>query len=88
MTDDRPVQHFPDTYSIKAVGRDEDDFAGHVVAIIRQIIGGSDAIDFRARPSRNGAYVSVTLSFRALSQQQLDEVFSQVSADSRVVWVL
>ena len=88
MTDDRPVQHFPDTYSIKAVGRDENRFAEHVLEIVRGVVGDGNPIDHRSRPSRNGAYISVTLSFTADSQQQLDEVFRLVSADSRVVWVL
>ncbi len=88
MADDRPVQHFPDRYSIKAVGRDEAEFAAHVVDIIRGVLGADSPVDFRTRPSRNGAYISVTASFTALSQDQLDEVFRTVNADTRVVWVL
>ncbi len=88
MADDRPVQHFPDSYSIKAVGKDEGEFAEHVLGIVRAVLGEDTALDYRTRPSRNGAYVSVTVSFTATSQQQLDDVFREVSADPRIVWVL
>ncbi len=88
MSDDRPIQHFPDTYSIKAVGKDEDDFAAFVVSVIQQIIGADSAVTHYTRASSKGAYVSVTASFTAVDQQQLDRVFTEMSAQDRVRWVI
>lgn len=88
MSDERPIRHFPEQCSIKAVGRQADDFAEFVAAIVRQNVDAGSAVDYRTRNSRNGAYLSVTLSFIASSQQQLDNVFAQVSAAERVLWVL
>ena len=88
MTDDRPIQNFPDTYSIKAVGEDTDDFAGFALTVVRDIITEHDSITHYSRTSRNGKYLSVTISFTAKNQQQLDEVFEKMSAHDRVVWVL
>lgn len=88
MTTDRPVQHFPDTYSIKAVGSDNDNFAEYVAGVVRGIVDDANSVTYRTRPSRNGAYLSVTVSFIAVNQQQLDRVFAEMSARERVVWVL
>ena len=88
MSVDRPIQHFPDTYSIKAVGVDEDDFAEFTAQLVRGVVGDASSVSYRTRPSRNGSYLAVTLSFIAADQQQLDTVFELMSAQDRVVWVL
>jgi len=88
LSEDRPIQHFPDTYSIKAVGVDKDNFAEFTADIVRGIVDDVGSVSYRTRPSRNGAYLAVTLSFVAVDQQQLDSVFEQMSAQERVVWVL
>lgn len=88
MSEDRPIQHFPDTYSIKAVGKDEENFSEFVADVVRGIVDDPAAVSYRTRPSRNGSYLAVTISFTADSQQQLDDVFKQMSEQTRVVWVL
>lgn len=88
MTSDRPIQHFPDTYSIKAVGKDQDDFAEFAADVVRRIVDDPATVSYRTRLSRNGSYLAVTVSFIAADQQQLDKVFEQMSAQERVVWVL
>ncbi len=88
MSEDRPVQHFPDTYSIKAVGADADNFAEFAADVVRRIVDDASTVSYRTRPSRKGSYLAVTISFVAVDQQQLDTVFEQMSAQDRVVWVL
>lgn len=88
MTDDRPIQNFPDTYSIKAVGEDNGDFSDFAIGIVKGIVADHDSITHYSRASRNGKYLSVTISFIAKDQAQLDQVFSEMSAQERVVWVL
>lgn len=88
MTEDRPIQNFPDTYSIKAVGEDSGDFAEFALSVVRGIVADHDSITHYSRASRNGKYLSVTISFTATDQAQLDKVFSEMSEQERVVWVL
>jgi putative lipoic acid-binding regulatory protein len=88
VTDDRPIQTFPDTYSIKAVGEDKEDFAAFAVALVRRVIADDTGMSHYTRASRNGKYLSVTISFRAGDQAELDRVFAEMSAAHRVVWVL
>jgi putative lipoic acid-binding regulatory protein len=70
------------------VGTDQDDFAEFAADVVRRIVDDPDTVSYRTRPSRNGSYLAVTISFIATDQQQLDKVFEQMSAQERVVWVL
>ncbi len=88
MDQDRPVQHFPGTFSIKAVGKDDGRFVEYVLGLVRGIVGDENEISHRTRASRNGVYLSVTVSFVSTDQAQLDRVFAEVSASERTVWVL
>lgn len=87
--DDRPIQNFPDTYSIKAVGKDEaGDFAEFALSVVRGLVDDPDGMTHYSRASRSGTYLSVTISFVARDQAQLDRVFLEMSEQDRVVWVL
>jgi len=88
MDDGRPLRDFPDNYSIKAVGRDTDNFADHAAAIVKSVIEEKDSIAHKTRESKNGSYLSVTVNFIARDQIELDRVFTTVNADKRVLWVL
>jgi len=88
MDDGRPLRDFPDNYSIKAVGRDTDDFADYAAAIVKSVIEEKDSITQKTRESKNGSYLSVTVNFIARDQVELDKVFTTVNGDKRVLWVL
>ncbi len=88
MDDERPHRDFPDTYSIKAVGKDQDNFADHAKAVVTSIVAAQDTVTHKTRVSKNGTYISVTINFTARDQAELDRVFTTMNADDRVVWVL
>ena len=79
---------FPCEFPIKVMGIAENDFDALVVEIIIRhtcdINEGAVAI----RPSRNGKYVSVTVTFEAQDQVQLDKLYRELSAHERVLMVL
>ena len=88
MEEDRPHRDFPDTYSIKAVGKDHDNFADHAKAVVTSVVAAQDTVTHKIRESKNGTYISVTINFTAHNQAELDRVFTTMNADDRVVWVL
>jgi len=88
VDDGRPLRHFPGNYSIKAVGRDQDEFAVHAESIVKSVIEAKASISHTLRKSKQGAYISVTLDFTARDQEELDKVFTTMHADQRVLWVL
>lgn len=70
------------------MGFAEDDFDVLVVEIVTRHIGSIREGSVAMRPSRNSKYVSVTITFVAQDQAQLDALYSELSAHERVLMVL
>lgn len=84
---DSPL-NFPCAFPIKAMGAAEGDFESVVRAIIAT--HAPDVADARARvsESRNGRFVSVTLSITATSRAQLDAIYADLQAHDAVLATL
>jgi hypothetical protein len=79
---------FPCAFPIKVMGRREDGFAQAVLEITLR-----HAPDFRSetlemRTSKNGRYLSLTVTIDARSREQLDGLYSELSAHPMVMMVL
>ncbi len=80
---------FPCDFPIKVMGRDEDDdFRSEAVAIVEAEIGPLPAGAVTTQPSRNGRFLSVTVTVRAESREQLDSLYRRLSNHERVLVVL
>lgn len=79
---------FPCDFEIKAFGKAEDDFVDHVAALVRRYAPNLDPATIRVRPSREGRWVSVVLTIRATSREQLEAVYSDLREDPRVIATL
>jgi putative lipoic acid-binding regulatory protein len=79
---------FPCAFPIKVVGRAEGDFEALVVEIVGRHAPGLDRSTLRARGSSGGKWVSVTLTIEATSKAQLDAIYRDLTAHTRVVWAL
>jgi putative lipoic acid-binding regulatory protein len=79
---------FPCVFPLKAIGRDQDNFAELVTTIVRRHAPDlrDDAVSTRV--SAGGKYISVTAIFVAHSQEQLDAMYSELSRHERVLFVL
>ena len=71
---------FPCRFPVKAMGRDHDDFETTVVAIVRRHVPDLGEGAVATTPSRNGRYVSVTVTFTATSRDQLDAIYADLTA--------
>lgn len=85
--DDKLLQ-FPCEFPIKVMGRDADDFESEVLAIFRRHLGDIDAAQVNARPSSSGNFLSVTVTFRATSQEQLDALYRELTDHEQVLFCL
>lgn len=89
MSDDNPEQkqllQFPCSFPIKVMGRDESGFREVVLEIVARHAGNIDANDVRLSPSRNGNFVSVTVTIQAHSQEQLDNIYRDLTAHEDVL---
>lgn len=92
MSEDKPEQEqllqFPCSFPIKVMGRDENAFRDTVVQMVQKHAGELSDSDIRVAPSRKGNFVSVTITINAESQQQLDDIYSDLSASDDVLFSL
>jgi len=79
---------FPCQFPIKAMGKAEIEFDLLVIDIIRQYVDELSTDAVKTRPSKNGKYLSVTVTIEATSQQQLDHIYQQLSDHPRVLMAL
>lgn len=79
---------FPCDFPIKIMGARVEDFAQTVVAVVARHDPGFDAASVVMRPSRNGNYLALTCTVRAISQAQLDALYRDLSAHPMVKVVL
>jgi putative lipoic acid-binding regulatory protein len=82
-----PLQ-FPTDFPIKIMGRRVDTFAQEVVAVVLTHAPDFDPATIELRPSRNGNYLSVTATIRAVSRAQLDALYQELTDHPLVSVVL
>ncbi|MDQ7091798.1 MAG: DUF493 domain-containing protein [Methylococcales bacterium] len=87
--EDRPsVFDFPCQFPIKAMGKTDIEFDLLVVDIINQHVNALATDAIKIRPSKNGKFVSVTITIEAMSQRQLDTIYQQLNDHPRVLMTL
>jgi len=79
---------FPCDFPIKMMGREQPEFRDAAVALVERHTGKirSDAI--RTALSRNGNFLSITITIKARNQQQLDDIYSDLSAHQEILVAL
>jgi hypothetical protein len=79
---------FPCIFPIKVMGSNQQDFESLVVEIIQKHAPSTSVKDVTTRLSRNGRFLSVTVHIHTVSQTQLDDIYSELSAHERVLMML
>jgi len=79
---------FPCEFPIKAMGYKQDQFKQEVLTVIRQYYPELKADAVRTKPSKDGTYLSITVTIEATSQQQLDDIYRALSASQQVIMAL
>ncbi len=79
---------FPCLFPLKTIGRDSDDFRDIVIEIVRRHVPDLKDDAVTTRSSSGGKYLSVTATFTAESQEQLDAVYYELSSLEQVLLVL
>lgn len=79
---------FPCDFPIKMMGRDREAFYDAARGVVEEHAGplGEDAV--RTASSRNGRFVSMTVTIRAESRQQLDAIYRAASAHEEILVAL
>jgi len=79
---------FPCEFPIKIMGARVDAFAQAVVDVVLRHAPDFDPATVEMRPSRKGNYLAITCTIRAVSQQQLDDLYRELTSHPLVKVVL
>ena len=79
---------FPCDFPLKIMGANAAEFAQTVAAIVLAHAPDFDPASVEMRPSKAGNYLSLTCTVRAVSQQQLDALYRELTSHPMVKVVL
>ena len=79
---------YPSDFPIKVVGIMHDEFTDRIVEMIIEHDPTFDAGKVEMRPSSQGNYLSLTVTVRATSREQLDNLYRALSGHEMVKFVL
>ena len=79
---------FPCDFPIKIMGLTRDDFAQTILEIVRRHAPDYDGATMEMRSSSAAKYLSLTCTINATSQQQLDDLYRELSGHPMVRMVL
>lgn len=85
---DETLMRFPCSFPIKMMGRDTPAFRQTVRDLVEKHTGPLDDAAIQSSSSRNGRFVSVTITVSAESQEQLDNIYRDASAHDDVLMAL
>lgn len=79
---------YPSDFPIKIMGPTQDNFAETIVKVVQQYDPEFTADKVEMRPSSKGNYLSLTVTVRATSREQLDNLYRALSSHEMVKVVL
>ncbi|CAN7519446.1 DUF493 family protein [Trinickia sp. LjRoot230] len=79
---------FPCDFPIKVMGRAHPDFAETIVEAVRPFDASFDASRIETRASSGGNYTGLTITVRAVSREQLDDIYRALTGHPMVSVVL
>ncbi|MCC6609954.1 MAG: DUF493 family protein [Burkholderiales bacterium] len=79
---------YPCDFPIKAMGRRQPRFAQTIVEVVQRHAPDFDPSTVEMRASREGNYLSVTVTVRATSREQLDALYRELCDHPMVTMVL
>ena len=83
-----PPIEYPIRFPLKVIGLDEDDFESLVVEIVRRHVPDLLEENIISRFSNQNKYRSVSMEFIAVSREQVDALYAELSAHPRVLMLL
>lgn len=87
-TPEESLIEYPSDFPIKVVGVMEEGFAQAIVELLVTHDPDFHAGKMDMRPSSKGNYLSLTVTIRATSRAQLDQIYRELSSHSLVKFVL
>jgi uncharacterized protein len=87
MTEQKGLQ-FPDHHPIKAVGRNQPHFKDTMLQCVRAELGDDVELDITEKLSRDGSFISLTVTVWVDSRERLDNVYQRLHATGLLLFAL
>jgi putative lipoic acid-binding regulatory protein len=84
--DEESPLKFPCEFPIKAMGRNTPELEMAVMEIMNRHVPDLGEGAVRTRRSRNGRYISITVTITARSRAQLDSIYMELTACEHIVF--
>lgn len=84
--DDESPLKFPCEFPIKAMGRATPELEIAVLEIMNRHVPDLGEGAVRSRKSRNGNYISITVTIQARSREQLDAIYMELTSCEHIVF--
>ena len=88
MNDKQDIMEFPCEFPIKIMGLAVDDIESLVRDLSQPHVEPDDILSIRSAHSKAGKYTSVTLTIRASSREQLDNLYLSFNGHEKIVMTL
>lgn len=88
MNSPETLLQFPCSFPIKLMGRADAGFSDVAVRLIERHVGKISKNQIQTTTSRNGNYLSLTVTIDAQSQEQLDSIYNDLSNQEDVLVAL
>ncbi len=86
---ERPLIDYPTVYAFKVMGKLEHGFAEYIRQKFSRLMGSEVSRDSIAENvSKQGRYVSLTVSVYLLSEDQRRTIYAEIHTDKRIVYYL
>ncbi len=79
---------FPCEFALKIFGVANDQFEINAISIVRKHIKELADTAIQSRPSKDGKYLALTITIRAESQKQLDDIYYDLTASPYILMAL
>ena len=85
----KPLIAYPTDYAFKVIGKQEHGFKEYVRLLFKRLMGTDVSLDSIADlPSRQGRYISLTVTVYLLSEQQRQTIYGQLHKEKRILYYL
>lgn len=86
--ENKPLLEFPCEFPIKVMGKTHEDFEDCVNVIFSRHVPDFNKEQLKIRASGKGNYSAITVTIEAQSQEQLDNIYIDLSAHELVLMAL
>lgn len=84
----QPLVDFPTHFLFKITGKNEPNFESDIITLLKKVDPTIDDSKITRKLSSSDKYLSLSVNVWVTKQEEIDEVYTLLKAEPRVVWAL